>query len=112
MVSVMVAALSPDQRDSHTRVHHRPPLGIPEEADSERGIVSYGMPARVNVQALTCSLWCAVALGALVRGWPTSSVRSGIHSVCGLLDVGGVSTATTPALLHVTLYARLYVTSA
>lgn len=26
--------------------------------------------------ASTCALWCAIAIGALVQGWPTASVSS------------------------------------
>ena len=100
----MRSVLPPNQQGLHSSVQPRSsrigllPGGGPSNNGSQSGLPpaasAVAAPAgaaaaaaaraarlRSDAGASTCALWCAVAMGALVHGWPTSSVRGSGHKI-------------------------------
>lgn len=53
------------------------------DAVARESIVSNALGgSELPMDASTCIFWCAVAVGALVKGIPTESVRFGVLAYC------------------------------
>lgn len=119
MVGVMLAGASPQQHHQPGALSrsHLPPALVGEGAGSVRRAVGESShtvggsgwsnalatgngPGALPRDASTCGLWCAIALGALVRGFPLDHVGFGIPTVVHPPPIGCLLHFTYTRLMH------------